>query len=82
MLAKLTSKNQLTLPKRVVEQVRAEYYNVRTEGQAIILTPAHVGGLDAVHAKLEALGISEKDVTAAVTFARKRKAVKPPKVAK
>lgn len=70
-LAKLTSKNQLTLPKNVVEQVRADYYSVRTEGQSIILTPVSVGGLDAVRDKLAALGITEADVSKAVDWARK-----------
>ena len=82
MLAKLTSKNQLTLPKAVVEQVRADYYSVRTEGQSIILTPVQIGGLDAVQAKLAMLGITESDVTQAVRWARKsagtvRPAAKP-----
>jgi hypothetical protein len=70
MLAKLTSKNQLTLPKAAVEQVRAEYYAVRTEGQSIVLTPVKLGGLDAVQEKLAALGIAETDAKAAVTWAR------------
>ncbi len=70
MLAKLTSKNQLTLPKAAVEQVRAEYYAVRTEGQSIVLTPVKLGGLDAVREKLAALGITEKDTNAAVNWAR------------
>ncbi|MCA3002370.1 MAG: AbrB/MazE/SpoVT family DNA-binding domain-containing protein [Rhodocyclaceae bacterium] len=70
MLAKLTSKNQLTLPKAAVEQVRAEYYAVRTEGQSIVLIPVKLGGLDAVQEKLAALGITEKDTKAAVGWAR------------
>lgn len=71
MLAKLTSKNQLTLPKKIVEQVRAEYYAVRTEGKSIVLTPVHLGGAEAVHEKLRALGITTSDVTKAVKWARK-----------
>lgn len=71
MLAKLTSKNQLTLPKAVVEQVRADYYSVRTEGQSIILTPVQIDGLNAVQAKLAKLGITESDVSQAVRWARK-----------
>ena len=79
MLAKLTSKNQLTLPKAVVEQVRADYYSVRTEGQSIVLTPVKLGGLEAVQDKLATLGIVEADVTRAVTWARKQKPAKPRK---
>ena len=73
MLAKLTSKNQLTLPKAVVEQVRAEYYSVRTEGQSIVLTPVKLGGLEAVQDKLATLGIVEGDIAKAVAWARKQK---------
>lgn len=77
MLAKLTSKNQLTLPKSVVEQVRAEYYSVRTEGQSIVLTPVQTDGLAAVQEKLAALGITAKDVPAAVKWARSGAAAPP-----
>ena len=79
MLAKLTSKNQLTLPKAVVEQVRADYYSVRTEGQSIVLTPVKLGGLEAVQDKLATLGIVEADFARAVTWARKQKPAKPRK---
>ena len=80
MLAKLTSKNQLTLPKAVVEQVRAEYYSVRTEGQSIVLTPVKLGGLEAVQEKLAALGITPRDVKPAIAWARAQS--QPPKSAK
>ncbi len=73
MLAKLTSKNQLTLPKAVVEQVRAEYYSVRTDGQRIVLTPVKLGSLEVVQQKLAALGIAQRDVGKAVAWARKQK---------
>ncbi len=76
MLAKLTSKNQLTLPKNIVEQVRAEYYSVRTESGSIVLTPVKIGGLEAVQEKLAALGIVESDVAKAVTWARAGSATK------
>ena len=80
MLAKLTSKNQLTLPKRIVEQVRAEYYSVRTQGQSIVLTPVRAGGLEAVQEKLATLGIAARDVGPAIAWARKqRKASQPVK---
>ena len=73
MLAKLTSKNQLTLPKTIVEQVRADYYSVRTDGQSIVLTPVKLGGLEAVQAKLSTLGITNADVAKAVSWARQPK---------
>jgi hypothetical protein len=72
MLAKRTSKNQLTLPKAVVEAVgNPTYFDVATDRGRIILTPARVGHADAVRAKLAELGIGEDDVTAAIGWARK-----------
>lgn len=74
MLAKRTSKNQLTLPKAVVEATGAvEYYEVTTELGRIVLTPVRVQSADAVRAKLAQLGITERDVQDAVAWARKRR---------
>ncbi|SBV91955.1 conserved hypothetical protein [uncultured delta proteobacterium] len=71
MLAKLTSKNQLTLPKAIVQQVDAEYFEVSTENGRVILTPVKLQRADSVREKLEALGISEDDVAEAIAWARK-----------
>lgn len=72
MLAKLTSKNQLTLPKSVVQSVgKAEYYDVAVESERIVLTPVRIQQADAVRAKLEALGIDEQDVRDAIAWARR-----------
>ena len=72
MLAKLTSKNQLTLPKAVVSSVdAAEYFDVTVENGRIILTPVRIQQAQAVRDKLEKLGISEQDVDDAVAWARR-----------
>ena len=74
MLAKLTSKNQLTLPKSIVAQFSgARYFSVEAEYGRIILEPVNTTPLSAVREKLEALGISEGDVRGAVAWSRKRK---------
>ena len=74
MLAKLTSKNQLTLPKAVVSQFPgAQYFQVKAEKGRIILVPARVASMEGVWDKIESLGITEKDVEAAVQWARGRK---------
>ena len=73
MLAKLISKNQLTLPKSVVTSVgKTEYYDVAVESGRIILTPVRIQQADAVRAKLEALGINEQDVSDAIQWARQK----------
>ncbi|MCA3348996.1 MAG: AbrB/MazE/SpoVT family DNA-binding domain-containing protein [Roseomonas sp.] len=72
MLAKLTSKNQLTLPKAVLSSCQgAEYFDVVEDNGRIVLTPVRLNRADAVRAKLADLGITEKDVTAAVAWSRK-----------
>ena len=71
MLAKRTSKNQVTLPKAIVQSVgEADYYEVTAQGGSIILTPVRLHEADAVRAKLEELGIAPQDVGAAITWAR------------
>jgi len=72
MLAKLTSKNQITLPKAVAQAFPgAEYFEVQNEGGRIVLTPVRIGRADAVRDKLAELGIVEADVAPAVSWARK-----------
>jgi hypothetical protein len=75
MLAKLTSKNQLTLPKSLVASLgNAEYYDVEVENGRIMLTPVRIQQADAVRSKLEALGINAQDVSDAIEWARTNEA--------
>ncbi|MCC5867806.1 MAG: AbrB/MazE/SpoVT family DNA-binding domain-containing protein [Gammaproteobacteria bacterium] len=72
MLAKLTSKNQITLPKAVVSSMDvAEYFDVTVENGRIILTPVRIQQAQAVREKLKKLGISEQDVDDAIEWARR-----------
>jgi len=71
VLAKRTSKNQITLPKAVVEATGlADYYDISAEAGRIVMTPVRLQQAEAVRAKLAALGIKESDVEAAVRWAR------------
>lgn len=72
MLAKLTSKNQLTLPKSITKAIGdSEYFDVKVEGGQIILTPVKIQRADAVRSKLAALNLSEQYIADAVAWARK-----------
>ena len=74
MLAKRTDKNQVTLPKAIVQAVGdADYYDVSTENGRIILTPVRIQKADAVRTKLAELGITEEDVQDAITWARNQR---------
>jgi bifunctional DNA-binding transcriptional regulator/antitoxin component of YhaV-PrlF toxin-antitoxin module len=72
MLAKLTSKNQITLPKAVMSHFSdVDYFEVREESGRIVLEPLRVSRADEVRARLVELGITEDDVGDAVTWARR-----------
>ena len=74
MLAKMTSKNQITLPKVVVSRFqKVDYFDVSTDGESIILRPLQPSRANEVRAKLAELGISESDVAEAVSWSRRRK---------
>jgi antitoxin component of MazEF toxin-antitoxin module len=71
VLAKLTSKNQLTLPKSVTNALEpTEYFEVKVENGQIILTPVRIQRADAVRSKLADLDLSEQDIADAVDWAR------------
>lgn len=71
MLAKLTSKNQLTLPKSVTEAIGpVQYFEVQVQAGQILLSPVRIQRGDAVRAKLAELAIDEASVAAALQAAR------------
>lgn len=71
MLAKMTAKNQLTLPKSVTNALgEVEYFDVQTKDGQVILTPVRIQRADAVRAKLAELDLNEQDIADAVAWAR------------
>jgi hypothetical protein len=73
MLAKLTAKNQLTLPKAALSSCPdVRYFDVTEDKGRIVLTPVRLNRADAVRAKLADLGLAEKDVAEAVAWSRKK----------
>lgn len=72
MLAKLTSKNQLTLPKAATNAVGpAQYFEVVARDGQIVLTPVRLQRSDAVRVKLAQMQLTEADVADAVAWARR-----------
>lgn len=71
MLAKMTSKNQLTLPKALTAQVgEPEYFEVEARNGQLVLTPVRIQRSDAIRAKMAELDMNESDVADAVAWAR------------
>ena len=80
MLAKKTSKNQLTLPKNIVKAFPdVEYFDVTADKNRILLVPVKItradAALESIRDKMEKLAITEADVKEAVKWTRKRKSV-------
>lgn len=71
MLAKKTSKNQITLPKAIACRFPGvDYFDVREEAGRIVLVPLRESKADEVRARLRQLGTTEDDVEDAVRWAR------------
>jgi hypothetical protein len=75
MLAKLTTKNQLTLPRKIVKEFSGiEYFDVDVRDGQIVLVPVRINPMDAnlagIRKKMEKLGIMPSDVEDAVRWAR------------
>ncbi len=77
MLAKRTFKNQVTIPKRVIEKFPGvDYFDVVAREEEIILRPVEIKrskyGLVKIREKISSLGLTERDIQDAVRWARKR----------
>jgi bifunctional DNA-binding transcriptional regulator/antitoxin component of YhaV-PrlF toxin-antitoxin module len=79
MLCKRTYKNQITIPKKVMEKFDGiEYFEARIRDGAIILEPVEVKPLDKsrlvkVRKKIAALGLTDQDIEDAVSWVRPQK---------
>ncbi len=73
MLAKKSSKNQITLPKAIVASFEdVDYFDVTTKNGRIILEPVRMKKGDEVRSRLESLGIRETDIDVALEYARSK----------
>ena len=74
MLAKMTVKNQITLPKAVASRFAGvEYFDVSSDETSITLRPLRQSRADEARARLAAMGITEQDVEDAIAWARGKK---------
>lgn len=78
MLAKKTSKNQLTLPGEIVKKFPdIEYFDVSITDMKIVLTPVVMKpvneNISNIRDKMDKLGISHDDLKDAIKWARKQK---------
>jgi bifunctional DNA-binding transcriptional regulator/antitoxin component of YhaV-PrlF toxin-antitoxin module len=75
MLAKLTSKNQITIPKKIIAQLgKIRYFDVALREGVIVLKPlkTYDTDLDKIRSKVENLGLTPDSVSEAVKWARSK----------
>ena len=73
MIAKMTSKNQITIPKKISEQLRnVNYFDVELQNGVVVLRPLklYAADLARLRSKIEKLGLKEDSVAEAIKWAR------------
>jgi len=75
MLAKMTSKNQITIPKKIVDQIPdAKYFEVELKDGLVVLKPLQLyeTDLEKIRSKIKNLGLKPDSVREAVKWARSK----------
>ena len=75
MLAKMTSKNQITIPKKIMDQMPSvKYFEVELKDDKIELKPLRVyeTDLEKIRSKMKNLGLQPNSVRQAVEWARSK----------
>ena len=75
MLAKMTSKNQITIPKKIIDQMPSvKYFEVELKDGKIELKPLRVyeTDLEKIRTKMKNLGLKPNSVREAVEWARSK----------
>lgn len=75
MLAKVTSRNQITIPKKIMNQLpETRYFDIELKDGVIVMKPLAVydTDLEKIRAKMRGLGLKPQSVREAVKWARKK----------
>lgn len=75
MLIKLSSKNQITVPRKILDRLPdTKYFEVELKDGALILRPVEVveTNLRQIRQKMDSLGLKEESVAEAIRWARSR----------
>jgi bifunctional DNA-binding transcriptional regulator/antitoxin component of YhaV-PrlF toxin-antitoxin module len=73
MLAKMTAKNQITIPKKIIEKLLGvAYFEVELKDGVVMLKPLKVydTSLEKIRTKVKKLGLQENTVKEAIKWAR------------
>jgi len=75
MLAKMTSKNQITIPKKIIDKLPGiRYFDVELKDGLVLLKPLKVydTNMDQIRSKMKTLGLNQNSVKEAIKWARKK----------
>lgn len=75
MIAKVTSKNQITIPKKIMDQLPGtQYFEVELRDGIVTLKPlvTYDTDLKKIRAKMNKLGLTQNSVNEAVKWARRK----------
>jgi bifunctional DNA-binding transcriptional regulator/antitoxin component of YhaV-PrlF toxin-antitoxin module len=75
MLAKMTSKHQITIPKKIIAQLPdVEYFEVELKDGVVMLKPLKVydTNLAKIRTKINKLGLQKNTVKEAIEWARSK----------
>ena len=76
MLAKITSKNQLTIPKKIIEKMPGiKHFDIEFKDGVVIMKPIkfYDTNLDQIRAKIKKLGLKEDSVAEAIKWVKSKK---------
>jgi len=75
MLAKVTSRNQITIPKKIMNELpNTRYFDMELKDGVVIMKPLVVyhTDLEKIRAKMKRLGLKPDTVREAVTWAKEK----------
>jgi bifunctional DNA-binding transcriptional regulator/antitoxin component of YhaV-PrlF toxin-antitoxin module len=75
MLATITAKNQITIPKKIIDQLPdVKYFEVELKEGMVVLKPLKVydTSLEQIRTKIKRLGLKENSIKEAIQWARKK----------
>ena len=75
MLAKITTKNQITIPKKIIDRIPdVKYFDVELNDDVVVLKPLRFydTNLEEIRAKVRKLGLKQDSVAEAIKWARSK----------
>jgi len=75
MLTKITSKNQITIPKKIIDQLPdVQYFDLEVKEGIVLLKPVKIydTSLEQIRSKMKKLGLRSDSVREAIKWARSK----------